>query len=119
MLGVLIVAHGSRKNSADKTVKEVCAQLCNMHADMMFEVGYLEFSEDDIENGAKKLIDRGAENIRVIPYFLFDGVHTAVHIKAKIDELIKEYPTVAFSLAKAFGLDKRITEILSDKIYRD
>ena len=83
---------------------------------MPVEIAYMEFCEPDIKQGIEALIKKGVDTIKVVPYFLFDGIHIREDIPSTIHEVLKEYPHVTVEMGKTLGADRRLAEILIDRI---
>ncbi|UWG98192.1 CbiX/SirB N-terminal domain-containing protein [Dehalobacter sp. DCM] len=120
MTGILILAHGSRQSETENTLKEIIAMVqtelkTTISADLI-TYAFLQFSENNLEMGLKKLVDQGVNKIKIIPYFLFDGVHIQEDIPAEIDEFLKDNPGVEISFGKTLGADRRLAKILVDRI---
>ena len=74
MTGFIIFAHGSRIESANQAVRDVAAQMAQA-GQQIVEAAYLELGEPDLAGAARRLINRGARRVIVIPYFLTLGTH--------------------------------------------
>jgi len=74
MTGFIIFAHGSRIESANQAVRDVAAQMAQAGQHIV-EAAYLELGEPDLAGAARRLINRGARRVIVIPYFLTLGTH--------------------------------------------
>lgn len=116
MKGILILAHGSREKSAEDTLKKIILMLKEEIKDCIIEYAFLQFSQVNLKKGIDKLVEKGAKDIKIIPYFLFDGVHIRENIPKEIDEYLKSNKNIKLSLGKPLGADKRLVEILVDRI---
>lgn len=116
MKGVLILAHGSRVQSTKDTINEVVDMVREKTGDMPVEIAYMEFCEEDIPYGIKTLVDKGVDQIKVVPYFLFDGIHIRKDIPEEIGRIMENYPGVTVEMGKTLGADERLAEILVDRI---
>jgi sirohydrochlorin ferrochelatase len=116
MTGILLLAHGSREGDTEKTMRQITEYVkAELNIDMI-EESYLQFRDKNLEKGLESLIRRGADDIRVIPYFLFEGVHIKEDIPAEIAEFSKKHPDVRITLGRTLGADKRLAEIVADRI---
>ncbi|MEG0372016.1 MAG: CbiX/SirB N-terminal domain-containing protein, partial [Clostridium sp.] len=77
---------------------------------------YLQFSDTNLETGIQRLISRGASDIKVIPYFLFEGVHIKEDIPAEINGFMKKHKNVKITFGKTLGADKRLASIVADRV---
>lgn len=116
MTGVLILAHGSREKETEITLKMIVELTKEALGMQMIETATLKFSETDLKTGLLNLMDEGATDIIVIPYFLFEGVHMKVEIPNEINIFSKEYPNVKITLGCALGTDRRLSEIIADRV---
>ncbi len=116
MTGILLLAHGSREGDTETTMQQITKYVKADLQNEMVEEAYLQFREKNLEKGLLSLIERGADDIRVIPYFLFEGVHIKEDIPEEINTFIKQYPSVKITMGKTLGADKRLAEILADRI---
>ena len=116
MKGILVVSHGSRQKSTEQTLETVVNLTRRKLPEMMMETAYMEFGIPNIRGGLDLLLHRGVDEIAVVPYFLFDGIH----IREDIPEILEEFeagnPGVKVSMSKPFGADPRLAEILFDRV---
>lgn len=116
MNGVLILAHGSREKETEETLTSILAMLKTKLGMEHIEKAFLQFSECNLECGLKKLVDQGIKDIKVIPYFLFEGVHIKEDIPKELADFTKNYPEVQITFGKTLGSDARLAEILADRV---
>jgi len=116
MKGILILAHGSREKSTEDTLIKIISMLKEEIEDYIVEYAFLQFSQVNLKKGLDKLVEKGAKDIKIIPYFLFDGVHIRENIPKKIDEYLKNNKDIKLCLGKTLGADKRLVEILADRV---
>lgn len=120
MTGILILAHGSRQNETENTLRKIIDMVkAELETDIntnLIEYAFLQFSDNNLETGLKKLVDQGAIKIKIIPYFLFDGVHILEDIPSEINEFLKGYPEVEISFGQTLGTDKRLAQIVVDRV---
>ena len=114
--GVLILAHGSRQPSTEETLERIAALVREKLPGTAIETAFMQFSEKNIAAGLTALIERGADEIAVVPYFLFDGVHIHEDIPAELAAFIQKNPGVKITLGKTLGADERLAEILADRV---
>jgi sirohydrochlorin ferrochelatase len=116
MTGILLLAHGSREGDTEKTMRTITEYVKAELQNDMVEEAYLQFRDKNLRTGLLGLMERGAEKIIVIPYFLFEGVHIKEDIPAEIKEFCAEYPHVEISMGSTLGADKRLAEIVADRV---
>jgi sirohydrochlorin ferrochelatase len=116
MKGILIVAHGSREKETEETFKKIVVMLRKKLENENIEYAFMQFCEKTIEKAIAQLVNNGVNDIKVIPYFLFDGVHIKEDIPAKINELCSIYPDIKISFGNTLGADYRLADILADRV---
>lgn len=114
--GVLILAHGSRRKSTERTLDSVVGMLRARMPDMLIGTAYMEFGERNIESGLNGLISAGVGEIAVVPYFLFDGVHIHEDIPRELEAFRQKNPGVRITMGKTLGADERLADILADRV---
>jgi len=100
---ILFFAHGSRDGNWRRPFDEILADFRGMHATKLAELAFLEFMTPDFADAAKRLVEQGATQIRVIPLFLAEGAHTRRDLTALIELAQTIHPEVRFSVAPAIG----------------
>ena len=118
MKGILVVAHGSRAKETESTLESVIAMAVKKinEPETIVERAFMEFSENTIEKGVAALIGKGVKSIKIVPYFLFLGVHMKEDIPNMVAECAANYPDVKVTMGEPFGVDERLADILADRI---
>lgn len=116
MQGILVIAHGSRSNETEKNIETITDILKNKFSGMPVVAAYAEFGEATIEKGIERLIECEVDEILAVPYFLFDGYHVKKGIPEEISRVLEKYPSVKLKFGRVLGSDKRIADILADRI---
>lgn len=116
MKGILIIAHGSRRKETLDTMESIFAMVKSEMPDIMVEHAYMEFCDVNLEKGLDILRERGADEIVIVPYFLFAGIHIIKDIPEEVNEYLKKYPDMKISMGNTLGADKRIADVLCDRI---
>lgn len=116
MRGILILAHGSREESTIQTLRQVVDYVREIFSGEIIETAFLQFSKIDLHTGFENLKKQGVDNILVIPYFLFEGVHIKEDIPKEIEDYLNNNQGIRITLGKTLGADQRLAEILADRI---
>ncbi len=115
MTGILLLAHGSREGDTEKTMRQITDYVRQGLVGALVEEAYLQFRDKNLEKGLKSLIEKGATDIKVIPYFLFEGVHIKEDIPAELREFTASHPNVKITMGKTLGADRRLADIIIDR----
>lgn len=118
MKGVMILAHGSRIQSTRDTIETVVSMVREKIdlKDTPVEIGYMELCEPNIYKAINTLVKKGVDEIKVVPYFLFEGIHIKEDIPNELNEALVDYPGVKITMGKTLGADPRLADILADRI---
>lgn len=117
MDGVLIIAHGSREKQTENTFETVVA-MAKKKVSIPLEIAYMEFSKNNIANGFDTLIAKGVDNIKVVPYFLFSGIHIREDIPNEIAEYLKSHEGITIKMGETLGVDERLADLLAERILK-
>src|SRR5258707_6848775 len=101
--GVLVVGHGSSRHEANEDVREATRRIGERGRFVLIEAAFLEIEPPNIREGFARLVERGASEITVHPYFLSPGRHTRGDIPLEVREAASQHSGVSY----------RITEPLS------
>jgi sirohydrochlorin ferrochelatase len=113
---VLLIAHGSRQQSANDDLHELARRLTAQGIYPIVEACFLELSNPDISTGGDKCVLRGANRVLMIPYFLSAGVHLRRDLTRARDELCRLHPAVDFRLGAPLGPHPLLDELVAERI---
>lgn len=116
MNGILILAHGSKRQETEKTLNSLVEKVKAKTGEKLVYPVYLQFSEPNLEMGIAQLADSGATHIKIVPMFLFDGVHVTQDIPGELEVIRAKYPKIDIRLSKHLGDDDRIADIIVERI---
>ena len=116
MEGVLVVAHGSRAKETESTLEAILSMVKTKLPNAIIEWAFMEFSDRTVEKGVSALAARGVTEIKVVPYFLFMGIHLKEDIPQMVAECAIDYPGIRIVMGEPLGVDERMADILVDRI---
>lgn len=105
MKALLIVAHGSRREASNEEVRELTARIAakaGTDYDLV-DCAFLELAPPLIPEGIQRCIDRGADEVVVLPYFLSAGRHVAEDIPNDVKVKQDEHPAINIRIAPYVG----------------
>jgi len=100
---VLLIAHGSRRESANADLRELAGRLAAQGRWRIVVPSFLELAEPDVTAGAALCIAAGATRVLMVPYFLSAGVHLLRDLTAARDDLRARHPGATFVLGPPLG----------------
>ena len=116
MRGVLVIAHGSRARETESAMEAVLSMVKAKMPDIIMECAFMEFSERTIEKGVSALVALGVTEIRVVPYFLFMGIHMKEDIPEMVARCAANYRDVTITMGEPLGIDGRLADIIVERI---
>jgi sirohydrochlorin ferrochelatase len=114
MKGLLVIAHGSRRQASNDEVRQLTSRIADKAGEQfdIVESAFLELAEPSIPDGIKKCVEKGAKEIIVLPYFLSAGRHVSEDIPGEVDLTRSHYPDVDIQIAPYLGAIDKITDLM-------
>lgn len=105
MHALLLIAHGSRRESSNQEVRELARRLENLAHDRFDRVvpAFLELAEPDIPGGVALCVQAGADEVTVVPYFLSAGRHVVEDIPDELAKAAENHPHIKIHLSRYIG----------------
>ena len=117
----LFAAHGSRREESNREVENFFKNLFNfIKAD--FDTGeccFLQFGSPLFEDLLEEVIEKGAKEVFIFPYFLFNGAHVTVDIPEITKNISLKYPDCSVKILKALGDIEGFDSFLSESLIRE
>ncbi|MGG1679052.1 CbiX/SirB N-terminal domain-containing protein [Neobacillus sp. NRS-1170] len=114
---VLFVGHGSRREAGNIEVREFVGQMKEyIDPALLVETCFLEFASPNIEDGIQLCVEKGADEIHVIPIILLHAGHSKLHIPAEIEHAKEHFPDVRFTYGQTIGVHEEVFEILKTRL---
>jgi sirohydrochlorin ferrochelatase len=113
--GVAIFAHGSVIESANDSVRAVAAQFAAAAGIDLVEPCFLELGRPDLAEAVRRLAERGAARIVVIPYFLTLGKHLQRDLPRIVEAAARIHPGVDITVTPPLDGHPAMVEALLDR----
>jgi sirohydrochlorin ferrochelatase len=113
---ILLIAHGSRRAEANRDLVLLAEMLRQRRPGEIVEIAYLELAEPTIPQGARKCIEQGATEVRMLPFFLSPGAHVVEDLQEFRRQFAAEFPTATFRVCPPLGLHPKIVDVLLDRL---
>jgi len=114
--GVLIVGHGSRRAEANEDVRAAARAIGEHGCFRLVEPAFLEIEHPNIAEGFARLVERGARDITVHPYFLSPGRHTRGDIPIEVSEAASRYPGITYRITEPLSAHRLVIEASVERI---
>jgi len=113
---VILMGHGSRVRGASRGMEAVADHLRREEEYMAVEVCHMSRMGPFFPETLKKLVDLGAREIILIPYFLHMGLHMRLDIPEMMQAEAAAYPGVKLVLGKHLGYDESLAALVKKRI---
>ncbi len=115
--GVLVVGHGSRRHEANEDVREASRRIGERGHFDLIEAAFLEIEYPNIREGFARLVERGANEITVHPYFLSPGRHTRGDIPVEVREAASHHSGVSYRITEPLSAHPLVIEASVQRIF--
>lgn len=114
MNALLLIAHGSRRQASNDEVRELTKALAQQTNDdfSIVECAFLELADPLIPAGVSACVEKGADTVTVLPYFLSAGRHVVTDIPEELEKAQTLNPGINIKTAPYLGSAQGISEIL-------
>ena len=113
---LIVLGHGSRAPEATETLAAVTAMVREKTNYDQVAYASLQLSEPDLASVVQELADAGMKRILVAPFLIATGQHVKEDIPNELAALREKHPDVEMHLGSPLGADKRLAEILQDRV---
>ncbi|SFP58163.1 sirohydrochlorin chelatase [Salibacterium halotolerans] len=112
MRAVLYVGHGTRVPEGSRQMEAFVEETKKSVPCTVQETCFLELSEPDIAEGARRCVEQGADTITVVPVLLFAAGHIKEDIPAELQKVQNTYPHLTIQYGAPFGLHPKMLDVL-------
>ena len=111
---LLLVAHGSRRIESNEEIAILAQHLRDRVATNYgyTEYAFLELAEPSIPDAIDQLVEKGATEIIILPYFLSAGRHVHEDVPEIIASKQKQYSNIKLQVSPYLGESKEIIDVL-------
>lgn len=116
MDGTIILAHGSKREETEAILNSLVEKVKRKTGIDLIYPAFLQFSRQDMGVAVEALANKGAKSIKVVPMFIFDGVHVTEDIPKEVEELNAKYPGISIKMSRHIGDDDKLADIIIDRM---
>jgi precorrin-8X/cobalt-precorrin-8 methylmutase len=113
---IILMGHGSRVPEAGKDMEEVARRLKDKYGYALVEICFASRLGPHFPEVFEKCVNRGAQKVLVIPYFLHGGLHMLLDIPEMMQEAAQKFPHVKLILGKSLGFDEGLVDLVERRI---
>ena len=113
---VVLLGHGSRVSPANAPLAEIAEMVSQGLGGCKTVTAFLQLAEPLLGPVIGQLVEEGAKNIVVMPFFLFPGAHVREDIPEELERLAQQYPDVTITLAAHLGVHPLLAQVAVERI---
>lgn len=120
-VGIIILVHGTRGKKGTlevrQTFKRLSHELNSLLPDSSEISGAaLQFNHPNMEEAITNLLNKGAQTIVIVPYFLFAGRHITEDIPQIVNKFKSAHPGIKFIITETLGHNTSFANIITSRI---
>jgi sirohydrochlorin cobaltochelatase len=115
---LLVLAHGSRDAGARLEYRRLVEALEARLPGLLVAFGVLEFPGEDLASIGEALrwcLDRGAERVVALPYFLFPAGHVREDVPGELRQAMTRLDFRQLAYQPPLGVDRRLLDAVADR----
>jgi sirohydrochlorin ferrochelatase len=118
MHAFLLIAHGSRRAASNDEVRALADRIATEAEDQFDHLAccFLELAEPLIPDAINTLVENGATQITLFPYFLAIGAHVAEDIPEALAEAQQQHPQIQFHMLPHLGKLASMPRLILDQM---
>jgi sirohydrochlorin ferrochelatase len=113
---IILVDHGSRRESSNRLLLEVAAAYRQHSEWPIVEPAHMELAEPSIATAFGRCVRQGAEWVIVFPYFLGPGRHSTDDIPRLAAEAASSYPGIGHQVTAPLGLHPLLLQVIDTRV---
>jgi sirohydrochlorin ferrochelatase len=113
---IIIVDHGSRRGESNAMLEQFVDRFRATSKYEIVEPAHMELAEPSIDQAFDRCVERGAQRVVVMPYFLLPGRHWSKDIPHLTAQAAAKHPGVAFMVTAPFGLHPLMMQIVEARV---
>ena len=123
MTGILLFAHGSPVEEANRGVRSLAASIAAAGPYTYVRAAFLDGGAPDLLGGVREAAGAGLQRLIIIPYFLTDGLHLKRDLPRLIAAAQENYPQLEIAVGQSLEghplmpsiILSRVQEVLQNK----
>lgn len=119
MKAMVLVAHGSRRAESNDEVRLLASNMVDAAKREGYDLlncAFLELAEPSIPDGIQQVIDDGADEVVVMPYFLSAGRHVQEDIPADVEQAKDKNPEVNIKVLDHLGAVPGLADLIMKNV---
>ncbi len=114
--GILLFAHGSRVETANRGVHELARQVAQAGDYAYVEACFLDIAQPDLKAAIEQAAERGLRRLIVIPFFLTMGVHLQRDLPRLVAAEQARFPGLRIEVGESLEAHPRMAQMVLERI---
>src|SRR5205814_1514979 len=102
---IILLAHGARDPRWGEPFECIADRVRALAPDLAIELAYLDYLSPSLEETVQRLVERGAQSVRVVPLFFGRGGHLREDVPRKVAAIAATLPGMAIDVTLPAGDD--------------
>ena len=115
MQGILLVGHGTQEAVGVREFLALAKQVADARPQVAVEPCFLEIADPPIVAGVSRLVERGVEEIVVMPLLLFAAGHAKHDVPQSVTAALQPFPHISWAQASHLGCHPAILQQSSER----
>ncbi|AQY50594.1 cobalamin (vitamin B12) biosynthesis CbiX protein [Listeria weihenstephanensis FSL R9-0317] len=116
MRAIIYIGNGTQLAEGNAEFRTFINQIKTKRPETIQELGFLHMSYPTIEIACEKAIIAGADELIVVPVFLFSATNIKHEIPKILQSLKHKHPTITIKMTETFGFDPEIISLAKEII---
>lgn len=109
--GIIYIAHGSKMPDKNQLFRDFVDHIKKGRKETVQQLAFLEKDDENVPIITQRMIDLGVTEFLVMPMLLFPAMHAREDIPEQLDEVLKDYPHISYSIADCFGDEPAVYQV--------
>ncbi|MGI9953217.1 CbiX/SirB N-terminal domain-containing protein [Moorellaceae bacterium AZ2] len=114
--GIILLGHGSRIPEANEHLRQLALLVEGLLGGTRVHACYMMRARPGLAEGVAELLAEEIKKIVVVPVFFSNGLHVQRDIPEQLERIRREHPGVELIYASNLGADRRIAQIIVERI---
>ncbi len=115
MLGLILIDHGSRRAESNAALENMAGRVARLRPDAVVAAAHMEIATPDLATAFADVVNRGANQVMILPYFLGDGRHLTQDIPQLAAAAALPHPNVTYTIGAALGPHDALAQLLLER----
>jgi sirohydrochlorin ferrochelatase len=117
IVAVVLAGHGSKTRGFDAAMERVAVALRSEKIFSEVHCAFLEAAPPSIQEAIDRCVERGAHEVRVLPYFVLTGKHVLRDIPLIVQDASRRHAAKAkISLCPYLGYHPKLVSVVKQRI---